>query len=177
VNETFKIVAAMAGGKLSTPGDLKELQRLEALWKGANDTAASCTTDAAFNTFLQQGRTLTKSARAAGAIHNLPALSREDIEAQFLQRGEATREAMRQITAEARPTAMRVAEKFCDAAREVTAGVEKTESELAARFGLAYVPSNLVQQLRRLPDMARQRIPNSEYSQASPQSMVPFLPL
>jgi len=170
----FQIVARESRQKLVTEAELKTLRRLQGEWQKANELARGCGIDAAFNAYLDHQAKLTLAARA-GKLHDHQARSREEIEADFLRRGDAAKQLLREITAEAVAIARPIAGKFAEAAHEVAAKIEKAEAATFAEWGVAYQPSALVLALRRLPDQARARVPSSPYAAMAPQQMLPYL--
>ena len=170
----FQVVADEAGAKLVSKEDLAELKRLQSEWGKASRTAAGCGIDSAFNAYLDHQTKLALSVRA-GKLHDNQARSREDFEEDYLRRGDAAKQVMRELTAEAVPLCRKVAEAFAKAAQDVIGRVEKMEADQFNKYGLSYQPSALVLALRRLPDMARARIPNGGYATVSPEQMLPFL--
>jgi hypothetical protein len=170
----FERVAKEAGQKLASEADVKVLKKLQADWERARETISGTGVDSAFNCWANEQRNAALAAKA-GKLHEFRTHSREEMEQDFLRRGESAREHMRTITAEAVPICRRAAEKFAETAHEVAARIEKAEAAAHADFGVSYSPSGLTIALRQLPDRARRMVPTSEYAQSSPASMVPFL--
>ena len=170
----FQRVASEATGKLATEADVKVLKKLQADWEQACAVISHCGIDFAFNAFMDEQQKAILAARA-GKLHETRSHSREELEADFLRKGEGARAHQRQITAEAVPIARKAADRFAECSHEIAARVEKSEAAIFAEWGVAYVPSGLVIALRQLPDRARRIVPTSEYAQCSPASMVPFL--
>src|SRR5437867_2849782 len=120
----FQIVAAESGAKLVNKDELIELRHLQAEWQKASDTAKDCGVDNAYCAFIGEREKLTKAVRS-GEIHDFHPRSREEWEEIFLRRGDAAKEALRQLCREAVPLARKVAEKFSEAAKDVITAIEK----------------------------------------------------
>jgi hypothetical protein len=172
----FHRVAAEAPGKLCSDAELKALRKLQADWTTARDTVSGCDINAAFNCFLDEQKR-AKLAAEAGKLLEFRTHSREEFEFDFLRRADAGRERQREVTREAAKVARGIADKFAALCNKVASDTEQKEAKAFAEFGIAYLPSNLVVTLRGLGDRVRRLVPTSEYSAASPQSMLPFLAL
>src|SRR5437773_246239 len=133
----FQRVAREAGEKLATKSELAELKRLQAEWQKANELARGCGIDSAFNAYLDHQAKLTIAARA-GKLHDHQARSREEIEADFLRRGDAAKQVMREITAESVPIARSIPDTFSEIAHELSAKLQKAEAATFAACGVSY---------------------------------------
>ena len=172
----FERVAKEAGQKLASEADTKVLRKLQADWEQAREVISHCGIDFAFNAFMDEQQKAVLAARA-GKLHETRTHSREELEADFLRRGECAREHQRTICAESLPIARKAADRFAECAHEIAARVEKSEAAVFAEWQLNYSPSALVIALRQLPDRARRMVPTSEYASCSPASMVPYITL
>ena len=172
----FKVIADQAASPLATKAELAELRRLQEVWQRASDAVSGCTPDSSYNLWATEQQQAAKATRD-GKLHEAPAHSREYWEDVLLRRGEAGRQVLREVCAEAAPVCAKIAERFATAARAVVAAVETQESEAFARFGVSpYQPSALVLTLRRVADAARARVPSAGgYAALAPAQMVPFL--
>jgi hypothetical protein len=170
----FEKVAKEASAPLAGKAELTELRRLEADWQKAADAVAGCGIDAAFDLWANEQQDAARATRA-GKLHEAPTHSREQWEEICLRRGEAGRQVMRELHAEAVPLATKVAARFCELAHAIAAREEKAEAAKFSEWGIAYQPSALVLALRKLPDCAR--VHTSDYSSHSPAAMLPFLTL
>jgi S-methylmethionine-dependent homocysteine/selenocysteine methylase len=173
----FQIIADKAEKPLATKGELDELREFQKAWTAARDCMNQHDVEGAYRAFIQHQAKLGQAVRNATIADEDGWKTRQHFEQDFAEKGAAAREQMRQISIEARPLARSLCERFCEVANQIANDVEKPEAETFAEFELNYNPSVLVLTLRKIPSLARQRIPESTYAQSSPADMLPFLTL
>jgi hypothetical protein len=169
-------IVADSGKDLATPAEIIQLKSLQKEFVAARDTMNQNTVLTAYAALIENQTRMAKAVRG-GALSDHDGWTREDFEEDALQKSNASKDAMKQITAEATVVARPIADKMAVLSNQAAADVEKAEADVYQQWGMLYVASSLVLTLRKCADTARSRIPTSDLAEVPPCQMLPYLDL
>jgi hypothetical protein len=168
-----RLVAAQAAEPLMTPQEKERLTSLQAEWDLCHQRECSSTAGTALAAFDTQ-RGEHASIVRKGDTPPAPK-TKEQFEGEYREAAEAAKAAKQGVCSEAAGIALVIVERFCALAKTTADNIESQEVSAHFAYQLPHRPSVLLEELRKLPSMARARIPRYSRAETQPKNMLPFL--
>lgn len=175
-DEIAKRVAGTSSKPLATTEELDKLRAFEKAFIEAAAIMNKHTVLTAHQDFAVHQSAL-KAAVVSGTLDDHDGWTRQDFEEDALQKSNAAKAAMKEITNESSPLAREICERFCALANQTAGAVECAESSEFLKWGVDYRPSALVEALKKLPELMRRRVPSSGLAEVQVSRMLPYLNL